>query len=854
MATIRNNTDFSASADNFLRQQHPDREKVAFLKEYQWLISQFYAHNFTNSVAFGGRGMLLAWYMGIGKTMAAVAIVMDLIFSGKGSHSARPIVLLAMKSLHANFRANIHKYAQLRKQTDPTHKIATMSAVELDHWIDENVRFVTANSSRMGESLANSLSLGASTFASRADNNQTLFAAADGSIIESNRQMRSEGADSIIGGAESILEKKLNAITDTGDSTALDGKFLIVDEVHNLCRSIVNGGTNGRKFYDLVMGAKRLNLLFLSGTPIATESYELVPMFNMLAGKEIFSPYYVDWKRNFADSTGAIKNKWIFQNMISGLVSFIKSDFVPGDTHFPRDQGNKVIRVKMTKQQNFVYLMARDKELKENQKMTSHGTVARSVPLSKGRSANGTSYKVASRQVSICSPIGLGGGIGGENTASDPKNMFKFSTVQLNKINSTADFNSNKFKTAVDIIRSHSGQIGFVYCDFVSAGGIASFARYLEICGYSRYRGAGANITALDTFVETEFEEVVADDFMPSEGGVAPARSSVAPARSSTFASPVDNIVNNDTHSTFAPPANDIVNGSYDENKYPIFGGMDEQPSAGEAKVGLPPSGSRLNYGIFSGNETPEEREQVRVAFNHANNMHGSVISVILLSSTGATGLDLAHCRYGIILSPVWTGEQAEQIKYRGFRNGSHIDMPEAEQTMTMYTLLSVPIDRPVAPSGEPRAGVEPAKGVDPDLWMSTDEEIFEAATSRTIANGTFIEAMAQSACDCTFYGKTPGCRMCAPSSKRLFADTFEETSKMQDPCAGFEKKTIDVKSVTVDGVEFRYSVGNGAFGYDIFVYDKLIAGWRKLPAYDGRYQQVIDALSFGPEGPHFVD
>ncbi len=766
----RNNTDFSSSVNQLFKESVQD-PKFSFLKGYQWMITQYYK-NVVNKTSFGARGILLAWYMGIGKTLAAISVMMELIYSddqrfNRYNSPSRPIVVLAMKSLHDNFRANVIKYVRFREATDPTFAMAGLSDEDILNWCERTIRFVTSNSSNMGQILARG---GGSAY-----------------------------TDPYMGAAES-LEIRLSAMVND-KSTALDGKFLIVDEVHILGRMIVNGSINGKKMYDMVMGAKNLNMLFLSGTPIATESFELVPIFNMLAGREVLPTHYVDWKRSFTTEDGSIKNKWIFQNRISGLVSFIKSDFVPGATHFPRDGGHHIIRVHMTKRQSFLYHMARDKENRENAKMKMRSAPTRTAALTKPKSAGGTSYKVASRQVSICAPetLGLDPVTGKSVNIND---MFRFANVKLSDLKTSADLGSNKFKAILDIIQNkHAKQIGYVYCDFTSAGGIAAFARYLEINGYHRYTAGMEHTKSLDSMND---DIPIADD---------------------------DPVI--DTLVSEAVAVKDIFDDHDDSNIQTRKGG-----------------GSNSTYAIFSGGESPEDREAIRKVFNSKENIYGDKIQIMLLSSAGAVGVDLMHCRFGMFLGPVWTGEQAEQIKYRGFRNGSHSDMPIEEQEMTIYTFLSVPNDRPIdTVTGQPKPGEKGVLGV---LAESTEEEIFRAAGERTLGNATYIIAMAEAACDCTFWGKTSGCRMCTPSGKKLFhdgnssnpADLFMEDLKASDPCQGIQKKELQVSEIIVGEITYMYSESTkSAYGYDIFLFDQRVNGYRRIHEHDPRFINVITAI-----------
>ena len=63
-----------------------------------------------------------------------------------------------------------------------------------------------------------------------------------------------------------------------------DHKIVIVDEIHNLISMMVGGGYTGKAIYPLLMSAKDLRLIFLSGTPAINSPYELGILYNLLQG------------------------------------------------------------------------------------------------------------------------------------------------------------------------------------------------------------------------------------------------------------------------------------------------------------------------------------------------------------------------------------------------------------------------------------------------------------------------------------------------------------------------------------------------------------------------------------------
>ena len=81
-------------------------------------------------------------------------------------------------------------------------------------------------------------------------------------------------------------DKLLNYIYNNTNniSNPFDNKVLIVDEIHNLTSSMAGSSYNAARLYEMIMRAKNLKIVLLSGTPVINTSYELALMFNILRG------------------------------------------------------------------------------------------------------------------------------------------------------------------------------------------------------------------------------------------------------------------------------------------------------------------------------------------------------------------------------------------------------------------------------------------------------------------------------------------------------------------------------------------------------------------------------------------
>jgi hypothetical protein len=202
----------------------------------------------------------------------------------------------------------------------------------------------------------------------------------------------------------------------------LDDKLFIVDEAHNFFRGIINssGETNMRRIYDMVMIAHNLRIIFLTGTPASKNPFELVPCFNMLAGKEILPSLYEKFYEQYVDlKTMTIKNRDKLANRLLGMVSHIthSKPTSPDDTlvrhpgeegWFPREETTKYIEIQMGSEQYSRYLLARELEEAESKggKLYKSSMTITNKPLSlPGADQKGlNTYFVKSRTLSLFCP------------------------------------------------------------------------------------------------------------------------------------------------------------------------------------------------------------------------------------------------------------------------------------------------------------------------------------------------------------------------------------------------------------------------------------------------------------------
>ena len=397
------------------------------------------------------RGLLIAHAQGTGKTRLAVAIADHY----STYDPRRKINVLLPKALEANFRKTVRDYAGRD-----------------DNYINSHYSFVSLNASNMLRQMKN--------------------------IDKTN--------------AQRAFDKKLGTFIERIDN-ALDGTLLIIDEAHNLFNSITNGSKNALGLYDMIIKAKNLRLIFLTGTPIVNDPFELIACFNMLRGSMrvsvdkvqtteqtteqtaqrrgfghrmrdrdttlLFSESIAEFNDFFVDrAKNTIKNSEKFMNRIYGLTSYIGSVYLsPTDTRegFPIELPTIVERVEMSDVQYALYAAAREAEVKDE----AHKGYRQEDARFSASAGGSSTYRVKSRQLSnYAIPEYARGPVRGRKT------RLKF----IDKIKDE-DLRDVQFSPKMHAILNNITQDGhaMVYSNYVSGEGLAIFAKILLLNGWALY-------------------------------------------------------------------------------------------------------------------------------------------------------------------------------------------------------------------------------------------------------------------------------------------------------------------------------------------------------------------------------
>ncbi|XWV25913.1 ATP-dependent RNA helicase [Tupanvirus soda lake] len=138
----------------------------------------------------------------------------------------------------------------------------------------------------------------------------------------------------------------------------------------------------------------------------------------------------------------------------------------------------------------------------------------------------------------------------------------------------------------------------------------------------------------------------------------------------------------------------------------------------------------RKRFAIWSGDQAPLLKEEVKAVFNNKNNEDGSQIKVVLGSPSIKEGVSLLRVQEVHIMEPYWNMSRIMQVIGRAIRFCSHKDVPYEKQLVKVYIYMAV----------------------HPKVKYSIDQHIMKMAITKEYVNSQFEKALKESAVDCELF------------------------------------------------------------------------------------------------------
>lgn len=135
-------------------------------------------------------------------------------------------------------------------------------------------------------------------------------------------------------------------------------------------------------------------------------------------------------------------------------------------------------------------------------------------------------------------------------------------------------------------------------------------------------------------------------------------------------------------------------------------------------------------FAVWSGDQPPNIKEEIKAVFNNINNEYGKKIKIILGSPSIKEGVSLLRVQEVHIIEPYWNMSRINQIIGRAVRFCSHKDVDIDRQLVKVYIYIAV----------------------HPDIKRSIDEHIMNMAIVKQQVNVTFEQSLKEAAVDCELF------------------------------------------------------------------------------------------------------
>jgi len=179
-------------------------------------------------------------------------------------------------------------------------------------------------------------------------------------------------------------------------------------------------------------------------------------------------------------------------------------------------------------------------------------------------------------------------------------------------------------------------------------------------------------------------------------------------------------------------------------------------------------------FALYTGTEDREKKEIVRNIYNndwaaipptirealiqiHNNNLHGDIIKVLMITSSGAEGINLKNTRYVHIIEPYWHPVRVEQVIGRARRICSHQDLPLSERNVKVFIYLMTFTQAQLDDEASVKLKLKDIAKDDNGFFtkgqpLTSDQYLYEISTRKERINRQILRAIKESAIDCAIH------------------------------------------------------------------------------------------------------
>ena len=237
--------------------------------------------------------------------------------------------------------------------------------------------------------------------------------------------------------------------------------------------------------------------------------------------------------------------------------------------------------------------------------------------------------------------------------------------------------------------------------------------------------------------------------------------------------------------------ATEVLNPKYNNKRYLLFGDKNK---------------TDMIINLFNADTRflpPTVNAQLKEA-GLTENLRGNLASLLMITQSGAEGLNLRNVRNVYILEPFWNQVRIDQVIGRAIRKGSHLELPEDERNVQVTVFLAT----------FTKQQAKANKTIQfKDNALTTDENILDLAEKKDRIIQQFLKLIQSNAMDCVFNADknkplTQGYTCYAypineDESKYSYLPNLQESKKLSTFGRVERERKIKGRVVMKDGIKY---------------------------------------------------
>ena len=266
-------------------------------------------------------------------------------------------------------------------------------------------------------------------------------------------------------------------------------------------------------------------------------------------------------------------------------------------------------------------------------------------------------------------------------------------------------------------------------------------------------------------------------------------------------------------------------------------------------------------FALYTGTESEEEKEIIRSIYNNdwddltspmqeslkqisTSNIMGDVIKVLMISSSGAEGINLKNVRYVHITEPYWHPVRIEQVIGRARRICSHEALPEELRNIEVFYYLMKFSEKQLTDTNYKEL-INKDKDETGKKTITSDEKLLELSDIKQRLNKELLMAVKSTAMDCLLHSKKKDdkCLLLTSTytSKYAYKPEYKKDKDDETQNLNITKEKLKLKKFPYKGKTYALDPKtNIMYDYEAYKKDQVIEVGNIVKTGDGNKAKVI--------------